>query len=224
VPQRGSDARAVSIPAQQRTAKAEQTRGAIVEAALRLFRENGYEATTMRAIAQEAGVATGNAYYYFSSKETLVQELYARNQAEHGAAVRPVLDSEARLGPRLRGTLRTLIDTQAAYHDFGGKLYSSALEPSAAKDAAVAVFGEVVSGSRSRVPADLRERLPELLWLYSMGVTLYWSHDTSPECANTYRLIEVTVPLAERLIMLSRLPLLGSVTRQVAGIAVTMRQ
>jgi Bacterial regulatory proteins, tetR family len=28
-----------------------------------LFREHGYEATTMRAIAQEAGVATGNAYY-----------------------------------------------------------------------------------------------------------------------------------------------------------------
>ena len=34
------------------TVRGEQTRAAIVEAALRLFGENGYEATTMRAIAR----------------------------------------------------------------------------------------------------------------------------------------------------------------------------
>ncbi|HLV73646.1 MAG TPA: helix-turn-helix domain-containing protein, partial [Vulgatibacteraceae bacterium] len=34
--------------------KSEQTRRLIVETALRLFRERGYEATTMRAIAKEA--------------------------------------------------------------------------------------------------------------------------------------------------------------------------
>ena len=37
------------------TRRAEQTRAAIVEAALELFRDRGYEATTMRAIAQRAG-------------------------------------------------------------------------------------------------------------------------------------------------------------------------
>ena len=40
--------------------RGEQTRAAIAEVALRMFREQGYEATTMRAIAKEAGVATGN--------------------------------------------------------------------------------------------------------------------------------------------------------------------
>jgi hypothetical protein len=54
--------------ARRRGSKGEQTRRAIAEAALRLFREQGYEATTMRAIAKEAGVATGNAYYYFGSR------------------------------------------------------------------------------------------------------------------------------------------------------------
>ena len=58
--------------ARRRGSKGEQTRRAIAEAALRLFREQGYEATTMRAIAKEAGVATGNAYYYFGSKEELI--------------------------------------------------------------------------------------------------------------------------------------------------------
>ena len=59
-----------SVP-EKRTAKAEQTRAGIVDAAMRLFRENGYDATTMRAIADEAGVSLGSAYYYFSGKEEL---------------------------------------------------------------------------------------------------------------------------------------------------------
>ena len=63
--------------------KSEQTRRLIVETALRLFRERGYEATTMRAIATEAGVSVGNAYYYFASKEALIQAYYDRAQAEH---------------------------------------------------------------------------------------------------------------------------------------------
>ena len=109
-----------------RSTKGEQTRAAIAEAALRMFREQGYEATTMRAIAREAGVATGNAYYYFDSKEELIQEYYARNQAEHAAACRPVLDTETRLGPRLRGALRALIDVQGPYHAFAAKLYKHA--------------------------------------------------------------------------------------------------
>jgi AcrR family transcriptional regulator len=71
---------------QRHGSKGERTRAVIVEAALRLFREHGYEATTMRAIAKEAGVATGNAYYYYGSKEEMLQEFYARNHAEHVAA------------------------------------------------------------------------------------------------------------------------------------------
>ena len=78
--------------ARRRGSKGEQTRQAIAEAALRLFREHGYEATTMRAIAKEAGVATGNAYYYFGSKEELIHAYYARNHTEHAAACRAVLE------------------------------------------------------------------------------------------------------------------------------------
>ena len=71
----------VAEAAQARTARAEQTMAAITEAALALFRERGYEAATMRTIAERAGVSTGNAYYYFGSKEELIQEFYLRNHA-----------------------------------------------------------------------------------------------------------------------------------------------
>ncbi|WP_281712312.1 TetR/AcrR family transcriptional regulator, partial [Dermacoccus nishinomiyaensis] len=75
------------------TTKSEQTREALVETALAMFREHGYEKTTMRAIAAEAGVSQGNAYYYFDGKDALVQQLYLRLQAEHrDAALAAVRD------------------------------------------------------------------------------------------------------------------------------------
>jgi AcrR family transcriptional regulator len=217
-----------------RTRRAEATRTAIVDTALRMFREQGYEATTMRAIARAAGVATGNAYYYFSSKEELIQEFYARNHAEHVAASRPVLDTETDLAARLRGVLRALIDINAPYHSFAARLYSRAAEPasplspfspesSPSRDAAIALYAEVAAGANLRVPAAMRDRLPELLWLYSMGIVLFWVYDRSPGTERTYRLIDSTVPLAVRLIRLSRLRALGSVTRQIIAIVDDVR-
>jgi AcrR family transcriptional regulator len=48
-----------------KTVKGDQTKALILETALEMFRERGYEQTTMRAIADKAGVSLGNAYYYF---------------------------------------------------------------------------------------------------------------------------------------------------------------
>jgi AcrR family transcriptional regulator len=211
------------------TPRAEQTRTAITEAALRLFRENGYEATTMRAIAQEAGVSTGNAYYYFGSKEALVQQFYAHTHAEHLAACRTVLDSETEFAPRLRGTLRALVDVNGPYHAFAARFFKYAAEPSSplspfskesspVRAAALAIYQEVVDGSATRIDRELRGELPELLWLYSMGIVLFWVHDTSPGCAKTYQLIDRTVPLADRLVALSRVPLLRATIREVISI------
>ena len=80
----------------------DDTKALVRSTALRLFRERGYAATTMRAIAQEAGVATGNAYYHFASKDHLVQELYLDVTREQAAAARAVL---ARLAARVGGRL-----------------------------------------------------------------------------------------------------------------------
>ena len=216
------------------TPRAEQTRAAITEAALALFRSRGYEATTMRAIAERAGVSTGNAYYYFGSKEELIQEFYTRNHAEHRAACRAVLDTESDFTARLRGTLRALIDVMAPYHAFAATFYKHAAEPtsplspfskqsSPARDASIALYREVSDGSNARMGADLRGRLPELLWLASMGVILYWVHDTSPGCVRTYRLIDAVVPVIGQLVAASRIPVLRATLREVTAIIDDLR-
>src|SRR3546814_10490188 len=49
---------------------------AIYESTLRLIKEFGFHGTPMSQIAQEAGVATGTIYHYFTSKDELIVELY----------------------------------------------------------------------------------------------------------------------------------------------------
>jgi AcrR family transcriptional regulator len=216
------------------TPRAEQTRAAITEAALALFRDRGYEATTMRAIAERAGVSTGNAYYYFGSKEELIQEFYTRSHAEHLAASRAVLEHDRDFTARLRGTLRALVDVLTPYHAFAATFYKHAAEPtsplspfsrqsSPARDASIALYREVVDGSNARMAGDLRGRLPELLWLASMGVILYWVHDTSPGSARTYRLIDGVVPVIGRLVAASRIPVLRATLRDVTAIIDELR-
>jgi AcrR family transcriptional regulator len=216
------------------TPRAQQTRAAIVDAALELFRSNGYEATTMRAIAQRAGVSTGNAYYYFSSKEELIQEFYARSHADHLAASRAVLDRERDFTARLGGTLRALVDVQAPYHAFAATFYKHAAEPtsplspfsrqsSPTREASIGLYREVLEGSNARVSGDLGERLPELLWLASMGIILYWVHDTSPGCARTYRLIDAAVPVIGRLVTAARIPVLRATLRDITAIIDELR-
>lgn len=202
---------------------------------MRLFRERGYADTTMRAIAREAGVAVGNAYYYFDSKEHLVQEFYDRQQVAHRAAATSVLATERDFAARLRGVLHAGVDVNVPYHSFAATFFKTAAEPSSplspfsresspARDASIGLFREVLDGSTAKVDPELREHLPELLWLSWMGVTLFWVYDRSPEQRRTRRLIDGVVPLIDRLVALSRLRVLRPALRQVLELLDNVRR
>ena len=195
--------------------KGERTRRLIVDTALRLFRERGYEQTTMRLIAAEAGVSVGNAYYYFSSKEHLIQAYYEQMQSDHLGAARPVLEASRDLETRLLGVMRARVDTIHEYKEFAASFFRVAANPRSplspfstesapAREMSIALFTEVVDGSAAKVLPELRAQLPTLLWLYQMGVVLFWVHDESPGAERTYQLVDRTVPLVVRLINLSR--------------------
>ncbi|WP_323960181.1 TetR family transcriptional regulator [Arthrobacter sp. JZ12] len=208
------------------TAKSEATRALLVETALRLFREQGYDKTTMRAIASAAGVSTGNAYYYFSSKDDLVQELYLSLQDEHRSASLPLLREGQNLGEHLRAILHCGIDVMAPYHEFGSNFISVAIQPASdanpfSRDSAVAraksiaLFNHAVTTARPQPPMAIRADLPELLWLVYMGVTLFWVYDKSPGQQRTRRLIDNAAPLIAKLVILSRLPVVRKIVDDV---------
>ena len=218
----------------QSTRKGAETRERILDAALELFRTQGYAETTMRQIAAAAGVAVGNAYYYFASKDQLILAFYERNHTDHLAALGDALEHTKEFRDRLLAVLRTKVDSAMPYRRLSTKLFTSAADPESPlspfspesaplRAEAIKLMAEVVDGSGLRVGKDLRADLPELLWLYEMGIILYWVHDSSEGCARTYALIDRTVPVVEKLVGLAKLPVVRPIVRDLVGMLDELR-
>ncbi|TBN56815.1 TetR/AcrR family transcriptional regulator [Glaciihabitans arcticus] len=197
--------------------KSEETRAKISETALASFKQRGYEQTTLRLIASEVGVSVGNAYYYFPTKNHLVQELYVRVQDEHLERATSDLHGATDLATRLERALLAGIDTLGPFHDSATGFLAAAIGPqspvspfgedaAAPREAAIDVFRLVVSGASTSIPADLRGRLPELLWLAYMGLALFWVYDRSVGQAKTRRLAHRASKLFGSALPLARLP------------------
>jgi AcrR family transcriptional regulator len=218
-----------------KTSKGEQTKAVILETALELFREKGYEETTMRAIAERAGLALGNTYYYFRSKEHLIQAFYSHTHEERMESSVALLEKERDLKKRLLGILREMIETIEPYHRFAGVLFRTAADPQSplnpfskesepTRQESVALFARVVEGSNAKVPKDLQAELPYLLWVYHMGIILFWIHDSSAGRARTYRLIELTVDLVVKLIGLASNPFMRPLRKTALRLVSELRE
>ena len=206
--------------------KGERTKQRIVECALELFREHGYDATTMRMVAAAAGVSIGNAYYYFASKDLLLQAFYHEVHEAHVVASATVLTSARTLRDRLLGVMLAKLEVIEPYHRFSALMFRSAADPESPMNPfheasadirreGEELFAEVVRGSKTKPPDALAAELPNLLWTYSMGIVLYWIHDRSPQRAKTRQLIEHSVELIASSIKLAANPLLRPFQRKV---------
>lgn len=63
------------MPSKEKLKKGEATRLAIEDAAIELFMEQGYHATSMRQIAERAGLALGGIYNHFTSKDEIFEAI-----------------------------------------------------------------------------------------------------------------------------------------------------
>jgi AcrR family transcriptional regulator len=212
-----------------RTRRGETSRAAILSAALDLFQDRGYEATTMRAIADRAGVSLGSSYHYFPSKEHLVLEFYRHTHELHAAAIAPLLAREKDLTTRLRGTIRAVVITCEPFHAVAGSIFSTVANPSSPlnpfgatarplRHEVVALYEEVLNGSDARIPVDIAEMLPLTLWLYQMGILYFWIFDRSPGRLRTLEVIDETTELIVKLIGLANLPVLRGSRKRVLSL------
>lgn len=209
------------------SSKSDRTRARLREIALRSFRERGYDATTMRLIAQEAGVSVGNAYYHFATKNDLVQELYLDVQRAHGEAAAPGLVAEADLVDRIALVYRSGLDQLTPYHDHAAEFLSAAVSPrsdinplaDASSDARAiteGLFAEAVGGARSgALPDDLARALPAVLFLGHLLLALFWVYDRSEGQERTRRLLDRGIRLLRTTLPLARLPLVRGVVRDL---------
>lgn len=213
----------------KRTRRGETSRAAILSAALDLFQERGYEATTMRAIAERARASLGSSYHYFPSKEHLVLEFYRHTHELHLAAIAPMLAREKDLTSRLRGTVRAVVVTCEPFHAVAGSIFSTVANPSSPlnpfggaatplREEVVALYAEVIKGSNARIPGDIAEMLPLTLWLYQMAILYFWIFDKSPGRLRTLEVIDETAELIVRLLTLANLPVLRGSRKRILGL------
>jgi AcrR family transcriptional regulator len=214
--------------------RGERTRKLVVDTALGLFREQGYDRTTMRAIASAAGLSPGNAYYYFPSKQHLVQHFYAEIQAEHRQHATAALNDSQAFGDRLAGVLKAGLAVMAPYHAFAASFIKVAIEPGSplspfsdesahSRELSVSLFRDVVDGANLALDQRLREELPGLLWLAYLGLILFWVYDRSQGQTRTLALVDAAVPVLVRLLKMSRLPVLRATTAEVLTLIRTVR-
>ncbi|MDH5517897.1 MAG: TetR/AcrR family transcriptional regulator [Gammaproteobacteria bacterium] len=76
----------------------------ILDAALDLFTEKGFNATRMVDVAKQAGVSKGTLYLYFESKELLLQELVR-------TMISPMVDEAEEVINQFQGNSAELLDT-----------------------------------------------------------------------------------------------------------------
>lgn len=203
----------------QPTAKSKQTRERILGTALRLFRERGFDETTMREIAAEAGLALGAAYYYFPSKEALVHAYYVHVQSEHQRRLEQALADSPGLDLKERVRLAMRLKLEIIRDDRGllGALFRYSGEPAhplscfgpATRDVrqqSLAVFARAMGDEQ--LPGDIRAALPLALWAMHMAIMLFFLYDDSPDQQRTGKLVDGAVEIAIGLLSLARLPLL----------------
>jgi AcrR family transcriptional regulator len=181
-----------------RTRKGELARQNILESALRLFGSKGYEETTMRDIATEAGYSPGLTYRYFTGKEELVMLLY-RHLAEELESYSNSLPS-APLSERFYAAVARLLELLAPHRETLSALFGTAVNPRSKvgvlSDGTAEIrrrsremYRMIIEGAKDAPRVSQREDLATLFYGTHMAIVLFWLIDRSVEARRTWQLI-----------------------------------
>lgn len=177
------------------------TKGRILEAARELFAKNGFDATTTRDIAQQAGIATGTLFNYFPTKEAIVasqavEALTAagadfERRSPEAASLEEDLFAYVAAGLRklkpLRKQLPSLLQTSL------NPLADASRDGAAASDAAALRVAHLETAARLAEKHGWGELSPvalQLCWTLHVGVLAFWANDNSPKQEDTLALMD----------------------------------
>ena len=209
------------------TGKGEQTRRHIFEIALVLFREKGLDATTMQQIAERADVVKSAAYYYFPSKEAIIQAYYEDIQAAQERICEEVFRRKRDLKTRIASALHSKLDLAKDDRNLLGVVFRYTGEPqhplsclgsgtAEIRRRAIAVFERAIE--TERMPKDLQQLLPIALWALQMGLLVMFLYDDSAGQRRTRRLADGALDLTLKLLALAKFTILKPVRTKVLAL------
>jgi AcrR family transcriptional regulator len=197
------------------TTKRDETRDHLLDTALRLFRRKGFDATTMRDVAEAASMSVGAAYYHFRSKEDLVLAFYRWTQDEHERLLRERLAGVTEPVDRVRIALHTKLQLIEKSRPFLGALFRFTGDPKHP----LSVFGPKTRDLRQRAIATFALALEGAgltgdalrlantgLWAVHLALILHAVHDVSPGMKKTYALADAAAMIVGRLALLAGSP------------------
>lgn len=209
------------------TAKGQDTRERIYSAALALFRDRGFDATTMRDVAATAGMSLGAAYHYFPGKDAIVLAYYDRVSLEHARRVAAGLPDHAKLADRLSIAFQSKLEILRDDRPLMGALLRFAGDPRhplsffgpATREhrlQSMAVFSNALGDVR--LPEDLARLAPVALWALHMGLLFFFLHDESPGQRRTEALTAGAIGLIVAALKVARLPVMRPLRRRVIAL------
>jgi AcrR family transcriptional regulator len=196
------------------TAQGVAARGRLYATALQLIAARGYEATTLRDIAKDAGVSVGLLYRYFPSKQAIVIALYDELSSDY--AQRAAEMPSGRWRDRFIFALRTSLDVLEPH-----QMALRALTPVLVGDPDEGIFSSSTAFSRLRVQQvferavvsasdapkqPLASALGRLLYLVHLAVLLWWLLDKSSHQRATTALVSLTRQLLPSAALALRVP------------------
>jgi AcrR family transcriptional regulator len=178
--------------------KGERTREHILNTALALFAERGYQQTSMRDIAASAECSLGLAYRYFTRKDEMVLALYARLLVAMDAQVEAL--PPAPLAERFDGVMRAKLAQLMPHRALLGAIAGAALVPDGdmavlgvrsaeIRERASAIFRTVVIGASDAPRGEVANDLATLLYAAHLGLILFWLNDPTPNQRATDELL-----------------------------------
>ena len=197
-----------------RTAQGAAARDRLYATAMQLIATRGYEATTLREIAQAAGVSVGLLYRYFPSKQAVVIALYDQLSADYArqAAALPPGKWRDRFVFALRTSLDVLKPHRVALRALTPVLVGDPKEGIFSASTAFSrlrvqqIFEHAVVGSSDAPKQPLAAALGRLLYLVHLAVLLWWLLDKSANQRATAALVSLTQQLLPSAALSLRVP------------------
>ncbi len=181
------------------------TRQSILEAARKLFAQQGFEAATTRDIARAAGIGVGTLFNYFPTKEAiavaLVGEAWSKAAAAFAGNCSQPADSSLSLEEELFAHVAAILRRLRPFRKYLPAVLETSLSPAADADpdsqslrqTHLEIVGRIVcrhGGDDTLTPVAL-----QLYWTLLTGVLAFWAADSSPKQEDTLALLDQSLAM-----------------------------